>query len=128
MNRKLFLGAVSAAFVAAPALAAPGDVNAQAFYRDARDVMGGGMAALLDPRAPAMAYQLKDASARVRAENAAAAARGKPLFCVPDSVRGKPVSPQTIIDKLASVPESQRRKSTLTQAWRTVMIRDYPCR
>lgn len=126
--RFALFAAGAAAMIAAPALAAPGDVNAQRFYVEAKDVMSAGMAAMLDPRAITMAGQLKDASARVKAENATAAAKGKPLFCVPDSVRGMKASPQMILDKLGSLPERQRRTLSLVKAWRTVMIRDYPCK
>ena len=109
------------------AQAAPGDVNAQSFYLDAKDLSGKGMRAMFDKRArPAMAA-MKDAGQRVRDENEAATKRGAPIYCVTEAQRKKGMTPQMIVDMLGRVPEAQRKRATLVQAWRTALVREYPC-
>ena len=126
LTRFLVLGAL----VLVPAVAAhaaPGDVNAQTFYLDARDLSAKGMKAMFDKRArPAMAA-MKDAGERVRAENEAATKRGEPIYCVSEAQRKKGMTPKRVIDMLGRVPEAQRKRSTLAQAWRVALVRDFPC-
>ena len=126
LTRFLVLGAL-VLVPAVAARAAPGDVNAQSFYLDARDLSAKGMKAMFDKRArPAMAA-MKDAGERVRDENEAAKSRGAPLYCVSEAQRKKGMSPQMIVDMLGRVPEAQRKRATLVQAWRTALVREYPC-
>ena len=121
----LSVGALALASTAA--WAAPADINAQSFYLDARDLEAKGMKAMFDKRArPAMAA-MKDAGERVRDENEAATKRGAPLYCVSEAQRKKGMSPQMIVEMLGRVPEAQRKRATLVQAWRTALVREYPC-
>ena len=123
--RLLVLGCLLLIPVAAQA--APGDVNAQSFYLDAKDLSGKGMSAMFDKRArPAMAA-MKDAGQRVRDENEAATKRGAPIYCVTEAQRKKGMTPQMIVDMLGRLPEAHRKRVTLVQAWRTALIREYPC-
>ena len=121
----LSVGALALASTAA--WAAPADINAQSFYLDARDLEAKGMKAMFDKRArPAMAA-MKDAGERVRAENEAATKRGAPIYCVSEAQRKKGMTPKLVIGMLGRVPEAQRKRSTLTQAWRAALVRDFPC-
>jgi hypothetical protein len=113
---------------AGPLLAAPGDVNAHSFYVDAQELVGKGMRAMFDRRTKPMLAQLKDAGDSVRAENDAGRARGAPLYCVPDAMRKKGAGPQFVIDRLGAIPKAQRERMTLKQAWRSILMREYPCR
>lgn len=113
---------------ATPVAAAPGDVNADLFYRDARALMAKGMGAMFDKRTKPLMAQMKDAGTRARAANQAAAAAGNPLYCVPDTARKKGLSPQRVIAMLGDVPESERRSLTLFEAWKRALARDYPCK
>ena len=122
----LWLSAASLA-IAAPALAGPGDVDAHTFYTTATALKAKGMGAMLDRRLkPAMA-QMKAAGTAVKAENTAATARGKPLYCVPAAAKKKGIGPDFIIAKLAAIPENRRRTITLIDAWREILVREYPC-
>ena len=124
-TRILVLGALI--LVPAAAQAAPGDVNAQSFYLDAKDLSAKGMKAMFDKRTrPAMAA-MKDAGERVRDENEAAKSRGAPIYCVSEAQRKKGMTPKLVIGMLGRVPEAQRKRSTLTQAWRAALVRDFPC-
>ncbi|WP_162935733.1 hypothetical protein [Tsuneonella amylolytica] len=114
--------------VGTTAHAAPSEINADVFYTNARELMGKGMAAMFDKRAKPMVAQMKDAATLVKAENEAATARGRPIYCVPDAARKKGMSPDMVVEKIGRLPQAQRKASTLRQAWRAVLIRDYPCR
>lgn len=110
-----------------PATAADGDVNADAFYRDARALMAKGMGAVFDKRTRPMMASMKAAGLAAKAENDAGAKDGKPVYCVPAAARKKGLGPQDAIEKLGRIPEGQRKVMTLKQAWRAALIRDYPC-
>ena len=119
---------VGALAVSIPAFAANGDVNADSFYQDAKSLMAKGMGAMFDKRTKPLMAHMKAAGLAARAENDAAASRGKPLYCVPETVKKKGMGPNDVVEKLGRVPQDQRRSMTLSQAWRTILIRDYPCR
>ena len=122
---RLTVFAVFAALAVAPAAAAPGDVNAQAFYAKAMSIKAKGAMALFSGDVKPMKSQMEDAAARVRAENLAAKARGMPLYCPPTGLKG---GAGFVIETLGTVPESRRRQLTLVQAWLEAMIGRYPCR
>lgn len=124
----IFAALVGCLAVTSPALAGPGDVNAQSFYEQASVVKNKGMAAMFDSRTKALTEQMKDAGQRVRAENEAGKARGAPLYCVPDAARKKGLKPEQILAMIGRIPEQDRRQITLAQAWRRALIREYPCR
>lgn len=127
VRRLIGLAAASClAIPPAPVWAAPGDVNAHSFYAEARNLMGKGMAAMFDRRTRPMLAQMKDAGESVKAENEAGKARGAPLYCVPEAARKKGVDPKFIVDRLGAMPESRRRTLSLQQAWREILIREYP--
>ena len=124
---RLMLFAAAAALTATSAVAAPDDVNADSFYLAANDLMGKGMRAMFDKRTRPMMAQLKAAATSVRAENMAATAKGTPFYCVPPAARTKGMGAQDIVARIWRLPVAQRQSSTLRQAWRAVLIRDYPC-
>ena len=125
--RLLMLTAAAAAMCSTPALAAPEDVSAEGFYLAASDLMGKGMRAMFDKRTRPMMAQLKAAATAVKTENAAATAKDAPLYCVPPAARKKGMDAQDVVARIGRLPQAQRRSSTLHQAWRAVLIRDYPC-
>ena len=126
MRHSLFL---LPALILAPAAAhaAPGDVNAQEFYLEASELMDKGMAAMFDKRTKPRMAQLRDAGERAKVANDAAVKRGKPIYCVSDAQRKKGLNPQMAMRMLGAVPEAQRKRSTLAQAWRAALVREYPC-
>lgn len=107
-----------------PALAAPGDVNADVFYDKARALKAKGALALMSGDLKPMKAQMTDAGKRVRAENLAAKQRGAALYCPPAKAGG---SVDFVIDGLASIPEQRRKQITLTQAWREILVSKFPC-
>lgn len=114
--------------LAAPASAAPSDVNAQAFYLDARALETKGMGALFDKRLKPMMAQMKDAGTRARAANLAATNAGKPLYCVPEAAKKKGLGSKEVVATIGRVPDGERRSITLYEAWKRALVRDYPCR
>jgi hypothetical protein len=111
--------------VAAPAFAAPGDVNAQSFYANAMAMKKKGAMALFSGDIKTMKAQMQDAGVRVRAENLAAKARGAPLYCPPAKAKG---DVNFVINGLGKIPEARRRQMNLVQAWRAVLVDAFPCR
>ncbi|MFA9199788.1 MAG: hypothetical protein ACEQR8_01190 [Cypionkella sp.] len=118
--------ALAALAIAAPAVAAPGDINAHAFYTKAVALKKKGVMALMSGQLKPMMAQMEDAGKRVRAQNLAATQAGKALYCPP--AQRKSAGAQFVIDKLAAIPENRRRQLTLTEAWREIMIGEFPCR
>lgn len=116
--------AITALAAAAPALSAPGDVNADAFYKKATALKAKGPLALMSGDLKPMQQQMADAGKRVRAENLAAKSRGKALYCPPEK-GGAGVD--FVLDGLGSIPEQRRRQMTLVQAWRDILVRKFPC-
>ncbi len=114
--------------LATSASAGPANVNAQAFYADAQQLMGKGMRAMFDKRTKPRMAQLKAAAELTKAENDRATAKGQPLYCVSDAERRKGLNANAVVEMLGAVPESDRRRMTLAQAWRAALIREYPCR
>ncbi|QWC56641.1 hypothetical protein F7D01_05620 [Erythrobacter sp. 3-20A1M] len=125
--RITILTAAALALVPAMALARPADMNADTFYVASVELLGKGMGALLDKRTKPMMAAMKDAGAAVKAENDAAAKAGRPLYCVPESAKKKGVGPRFVVDRLGAIPQQRRRALTLRQAWREILVREYPC-
>ncbi len=109
-------------------LAGPGEGNADAFYNDAKALLAKGAGAMFDKRLKPTMAQLKVAGEAVRAENAAATNRGRPLYCVPEKARQKGLGPKFVVDQFGTIPQQRRRQLTVTQAWREILVREYPCR
>ena len=118
--------ALGALFVTAPAAAAPGDINAHAFYAKALALKKKGPLALLSGDIKPMKAQMTDAGTRVRSENAAAKRAGKALYCPPAEKKGAGVD--FVLDGLAAIPEAKRRQMSLVTAWREILVAEYPCR
>ena len=116
-----------ASTLAIPAVAQQGSVNADEFYRDAKELSGKGMRAMFDERTKPRMAQMRAAAETVKAENEAAKKRGSPLYCVSDAERKKGLNTEMIVQMLGRIPEAQRKRMTLAQAWRAALVRQYPC-
>ena len=125
--RSLTLAGLGFLAVAGSASAGPADVNAQAFYVDARELLDKGMRAIFDKRTKPRMAQLKAAGQLAKSENEAATAKGRPIYCVSDDERKKGLDAERAVKMLGAVPEADRRRMTLAQAWRAALIREYPC-
>lgn len=128
MKHWFLAAALLAASGSGAAIAGPGDVNAHTFYVSAKSLLAKGMGAMFDSRRKPMTAQFRDASLAVKAQNDAATAKGVPIYCVSEAQRKKGVSVNFIVDQLGALPEAQRRAMTLKDAWRTILVRNYPCR
>lgn len=119
---------ITAVLWSATASAAPSDVNAHTFYSDALALQKKGVTAVFDKRTRPMVTQMKDAGMRVGAANKAAIAAGAPpLYCMSASAK-KSMRAKDVIAMLGRVPDSERRSSSLFEAWRKAMLREFPCR
>lgn len=124
--RSVRIFAAAAIAAASSASAAPGDVNAQAFYAKALSLKAKGPLALMSGDIKPMKAQMTDAGNRVRAQNLAAQKSGKALYCPPASAKGAGAG--FVIDGLAAIPDARRKQLTLTEAWREILISKFPCR
>ena len=124
--RSIGLFVFGALAMAAPASAAPGDVNAHTSDAKAVSLKKQGPLALLSGDIKPMKAQMIDAGTRVRGENAAARKAGRALYCPPADKKGAGVD--FILDGLAGIPEAKRRQMTLVAAWREILVAQYPCR
>ena len=106
---------------------APGEISAHSFYAVAKELADKGMGAMFDKRTKPMIAHMKAAGKTVKTENEAATKRGRPIYCVPDSARKKGAGPKFVLEGLEAIPERRRRQLTVTQAWREILVRKYPC-
>ena len=127
--RTVFLAAslLIAAVASAPVSANPADVDAQAFYTDAKALLSKGMRAAFDPRTKPRMAQLQAAGEAARAANAAATRKGQPLYCVPEAARKKGLNPKDSLAILERVSPSERTGMSLRKAWLLGLTRTYPC-
>ena len=124
---RFVLAACLLSIASVPAFASPADVNAEEFYRDAVALQQKGMGAMFDKRTKPRMEQMKAAGMAAKARNDAATKRGNPIYCVSDAQRKKGMGPQQVVAMLGKVPQAQRQKSTLTDAWMAALVREYPC-
>ena len=124
--RSMNLAALSVLTLGTPAIAAPGDINAQTFYAKAVALKAKGPLALMSGDLKPMQAQMADAGKRVRADNLKAKAAGKPLYCPPNDRKG--AGADFVLDGLAKIPESRRARLTLVKAWREILVAEFPCK
>lgn len=123
----LAIGVALTVFSAVPGAAADGDINADVFYQDAKELLPKGIAALFDKRTKPLMAHLKAAGLAAKTENDAASKTGKPLYCMPEATKKKGVGAAGVVSMIGRIPQPQRKMMTLKQAWRSALVRDFPC-
>lgn len=108
---------------AAPAAAQT--MNAEMFYQRAQALENKGMAAMLSPDLRPLMREMEGAGKVVRARRAAAEAKGQKLYCPPDKAK---FGPREIVAALGAIPQAERQRMTITDAWQRVLVMRYPCR
>lgn len=72
--------------------------------------------------------EMKGASDAVRAERLAAEKAGrKPPFCPPKGQAAVRMSPKQLLSELRAIPAAQARTMTVTDGFRAMLARRYPC-
>lgn len=120
MRFKIFL-AGSALFVCAvPAYA----MDAETFYVKAVALKKKGMGAMFSKDLRPMIRHFETAADSVKAENEKARAEGSPLYCAPKKYR---LTADQFLTEFGNIPQQRRRKQTVREAWREIVIRRFPC-
>jgi hypothetical protein len=119
------LGLVASAGLLLTCSTAVAAMNAEVFYKKATALEQQGAAAAISSDLQPVMNAVKSASAAVKAENEAAKKRGKPLFCVPENNR---MSSKQALNELRLLGPSKRKSMDVKQAFRTIMIKKYPCK
>jgi hypothetical protein len=99
-------------------------MDADTFYLKAAALKKKGMAAMMSSDLKPVMAEMQAAGKSVKAENAAAKAAGKPLYCPP----AKPgMSQEQVLAEFARIAPARRKAMSTRQAWRDILIRRYPC-
>ena len=120
MKYKMLLAGGALALCAIPAQA----MDAETFYVKAVALKKKGMGMMFSKDLRPVARHFEAAADAVKAENEQARASGKPLFCAPKKYR---LTADQLIAEFAKIPQERRRKQTVRDAWREIVIRRFPC-
>jgi hypothetical protein len=119
MRLKVMIG-IGAVFIASAANA----MTAETFYVKASALQRQGISAMFSSDFSVLKSEMEKAVKSVKAENAAAKAKGRPLYCAPEKVA---IKSDEVITEFGKIPKERRKKLTVRGAWREIAIRKYPC-
>jgi hypothetical protein len=119
MRAKLLL-----AFVLLSTAISANAMSAQTFYAKALVLQRQGYTAIFSSDYHALKAEIEVAAKSVKAENDAAKAKGKALYCPPAKVK---IDADKVIREFGAIPVSRRKQITVRAAWREIAIRKYPC-
>ncbi len=120
MNYRLLIAGGVLSFCAVPAQA----MDAETFYVKAVALKKKGMGMMFSKDLRPMARHFEAAADSVKAENEKAKAAGAPLYCAPKKYR---LTADQFIAEFGQIPQERRRKQTVRDAWREIVIRRFPC-
>jgi hypothetical protein len=123
--KRLILALTAAIALAAPVLAAPGDMSVAAFLGKADALKAKGAAALFSSDIKVLRSEGQAAGEAYRARLNAERTAGKPSSCPP---KGTKVNSDKLIAFLRTYPEAVRPRVSMKQAMADYFIRTYPCR
>jgi hypothetical protein len=120
-----FAAVVTTLTLAAPALAAAGDMNVATFLAKAEALEKKGAMALLSSDLKLLREEGSAAGAAYRARLERERAAGKPSSCPP---KGSRVDSDTLLAHLRTYPAASRPAITMRTAMADLLIKTYPCR
>jgi hypothetical protein len=120
MNFKLLIAGGALSLCAVPAYA----MDAETFYVKAVALKKKGMGMMFSKDLRPMARHFEAAADSVKAENEQAQSEGKALYCAPKKYR---LTADQFIAEFARIPQERRRKQTVRDAWREIVMRRFPC-
>lgn len=119
--------AAALALLAIPAAASAQSMNAETFYQKAVALKSRGPLALFSSDLkPLMREGQASGQAAATARKAALAAHQTPRYCPPTDVHG--MAQQEFLDRLAAIPQADRRAITMQEAMNRILGAKYPCR
>lgn len=120
MKLKLLFAGGALTLCAVPAHA----MDAETFYIKAVALKKKGIGAMFAKDLKPMAQHFETAANSVKAENEKAKAAGAPLYCAPKKYR---LTADQFLAEFGRIPQERRRKQTVREAWREIVIRRFPC-
>ena len=123
--KRLILALFACLALAAPVLAAPGDMNVATFLAKADALKAKGVTAMFSSDLKLLRTEGQAAGANYKAQLNAERAAGKPSSCPP---KGTKVDSDKLLAFLRTYPEPVRPRVSMKQAMADYFIRTYPCR
>ncbi len=123
--KRLILALFACLALAAPVLAAPGDMNVATFLAKADALKAKGVTAMFSSDLKLLRTEGQAAGANYKARLNAERATGKPSSCPP---KGTKVDSDKLLAFLRTYPEPVRPRVSMKQAMADYFIRTYPCR
>ena len=123
--KRLILALFACLALAAPVLAAPGDMNVATFLAKADALKAKGVTAMFSSDLKLLRTEGQGAGANYKARLNAERATGKPSSCPP---KGTKVDSDKLLAFLRTYPEPVRPRVSMKQAMADYFIRTYPCR
>lgn len=122
---RLILALIASLALAAPVLAAPGDMTVATFLAKADALKAKGAAALFSSDIKVLRTEGQAAGDAYRTRLTAERAGGKPSSCPP---KGTQVNSDKLLGFLRTYTEGVRLRVSMNQAMADYFIRNYPCR
>ena len=123
--KRLILALFACLALAAPVLAAPGDMNVATFLAKADALKAKGVTAMFSSDLKLLRTEGQAAGANYKARLNAERATGKPSSCPP---KGTKVDSDKLLAFLRTYPEPVRPRVSMKQAMADYFARNYPCR
>jgi hypothetical protein len=123
--KRLILALFACLALAAPVLAAPGDMNVTTFLAKADALKAKGVTAMFSSDIKLLRTEGQAAGANYKARLTAERAAGRPSSCPP---KGTKIDSDKLIAFLRTYPEPVRPRVSMKQAMADYFIRTYPCR
>ena len=122
--KRISLALIASLSLAAPSMAAPGDMNVAAFLAKADALRAKGPMALFSSDFKLLKSEGEAAGEAYRSRLNAERAAGRPSSCPP---KGAKVSSDKLLSFLRSYPEHVRPRTSMKQAMGDFFARTYPC-
>lgn len=122
--KRISLALIASLSLAAPSLAAPGDMNVAAFLAKADALRAKGPMALFSSDYKLLKGEGEAAGEAYRSRLNAERAAGRPSSCPP---KGAKVSSDKLLAFLRTYPEAHRPRTSMKQAIGDFFARSYPC-
>ncbi len=122
--KRISLALIASLSLAAPSMAAPGDMNVAAFLAKADALRAKGPMALFSSDFKLLKSEGEAAGEAYRSRLNAERAAGRPSSCPP---KGAKVSSDKLLAFLRTYPEAHRPRTSMKQAIGDFFARNYPC-
>lgn len=99
-------------------------MTAETFYVKGTALKKKGIGAMFSSDLKLLQKEMGAATKSVRAENEAAKAAGKPLYCPPAKSKMKA---EQVLAEFGKISPARRKEMSVRQAWKEILVKKYPC-